>query len=63
MDCDTTEEAQMSVNEWLDLAADNYSITDTARQTYNGQEFTVLTYTFSSDTSPLARGVSAFASL
>ncbi len=61
MESDTVEEAQMGVDEWLDLAADNYTITDTAQQTYNGQEFTVLTYTFSSDTSPFARGVSAFA--
>ena len=54
------EEAQISVDEWVDLAAENYTITDTAQQTCNGQEFTVLTYTFSSETSPFARGVSAF---
>lgn len=57
---DTAEEAQLSVDEWLDLAAEHYTITDTARQVCNGQEFTVLTYTFSSDTSPFARGASAF---
>jgi len=56
----TAEEAQMNVDEWLDLAAEHYIITDTAQQTFNGQEFTVLTYTFASDTSPFARGVSAF---
>lgn len=60
MASDTAEEAQMSVDEWLDLAAEHYIISDTARQTFNGQEFTVLTYTFSSDTSSFARGVSAF---
>lgn len=60
MASDTAEEAQTSIDEWLDLAAENYTITDTAQQTCNGQEFTVLTYTFSSDTSPFARGVSAF---
>lgn len=60
MASDTAEEARMSIDEWLDLAAENYAITDTAQQTCNGQEFTVLTYTFSSDTSPFARGVSAF---
>ena len=58
---DTVEDAQLSVDDWLDLAAENYTITNTAQQTYNGQEFTVLTYTFSSDTSAYARGVSAFA--
>jgi len=56
----TAEEAQMSVDEWLDLAADHYTITDTAQHTFNGQEFTVLTYTFPPDTSPFAHGVSAF---
>lgn len=56
----TPEEAQMCVDEWLELAADHYTIASTAQQTCNGQEFTVLTYTFSSDTSPFARGVSAF---
>jgi len=56
----TAEEAQMSIDEWLDLAADHYTIADTAQQTCNGQEYTVLTYTFPSNTSPYARGVSAF---
>lgn len=57
---DTAESAQASVDEWLDMAGNSYVITDTAQQTYNGQTFTVLTYTFASDTSPFARGVSAF---
>lgn len=57
---DTEEDAQISVDEWLDLAADNYAVTDTIQQTYNGQDFTVLTYTFPSGTSSFARGVSAF---
>lgn len=58
----SAEEAQMTVEDRLSLAADHYTITDTVRQTYNGQEFTVLTYTFPSGTSAFARGVSAFAS-
>ena len=56
----SAEEAQMSVDEWLNLAEENYAVTDRSQQTFNGQEFTVLTYTFSSDTSPLALGISAF---
>lgn len=60
MASDTAEEAQMSVDEWLEMAADNYTIADTTQQTCNGQEFTVLTYTFSSETNPFSRGVSAF---
>ena len=58
---DSTEDAQDSVDELLDLAGENYAVMDTSRQTYNGQEFTILTYTFPSDASPYARGVSAFA--
>ena len=58
---DTAEDAQLNVDDWLALAADNYTITDTSQQTYNGQEFTVVTYAFPSDTSPYARGASAFA--
>lgn len=60
MDSDTEEEAQASVDEWLDLAAENYAITGTSQQAYNGREFAVVTYAFPSETSPYARGVSAF---
>ena len=42
-----------------DLAAENYDVTDTAPQTFNGRPFTVLTYTFPAG-SAFARGVSAF---
>lgn len=45
----TAEEAQRSMNEWLDLAANNYTVTGKVQQTYNNQEFTVLTYAFPSD--------------
>lgn len=57
---DTTEEAQLSVDDQLALAEENYAITDISQQTRNGQEFTVLTYNFPSDTSAYAHGVSAF---
>ena len=56
----TEEAAQANVDEWLSLAGETYSVTDTAQQTCNGQEFTVLTYTFVSDASAYARGASAF---
>lgn len=61
MASDTAEGAQTSVDEWLELAANNYTVTDTAQQAYNNQEFTVLTYTFPPDASSYAHGVSAFA--
>lgn len=56
----TAKSAQASVDEWLDMAEDVYTVTDTAQQTYNGQEFTVLTYTFPSGINPFTHGVSAF---
>lgn len=60
MGSSTVEEAQMNMEEWLDLATNNYSVTNTAQQIYNNQEFTVLTYTFPSNASPYTHGVSAF---
>lgn len=57
----TAEAAQANVDEWLSLAGETYSVTDTTQQTCNGQEFTVLTYAFASDVSAYARGASAFA--
>lgn len=60
LDAGSAESARASVDEWLDLAGDAYSVTGAAQCTCNGQEFTVLTYTFSSDGDPYARGASAF---
>lgn len=58
--CGTPEEARQNVEELLELAGEHYTVTGTIKQAFNGQEFTVLTYTFASDTSPFSRGVSAF---
>lgn len=57
---DEAGKAEDSASEWLDMAAQQYTVEDTATETYNGQEFTVITYTFSSDTNPYQRGASAF---
>lgn len=60
-DSNKVESAQANLDEWLDMADDVYTVTDTARQTYNGQEFTVLTYTFpSGGVNPFTHGMSAF---
>lgn len=56
----TAEAAQANVDEWLSLARETYSVTNTAQQTCNGQEFTVLTYDFSSEIRAYAHGASAF---
>ena len=57
----TAEAAQANVDEWLSLSGDAYTVTNTAQQVLGGQEFTVLTYDFSSENSAYARGSSAFA--
>ncbi len=56
----TADAAQATVDEWLSMAGETYSITGTTQQTCNGQEFTVLTYTIASDANSYARGASAF---
>ncbi len=53
------EAAQASVEEWLSLAEDSYTLSTTAQETHNGQDFTALTYTFPSG-SAYAQGASAF---
>ena len=55
-----TAEAKETAAEWLELASERYNIETTAAETYNGQEFTVITYTYSSETNPYARGASAY---
>lgn len=59
-DAGTADAAQNDVDQWLGLAAESYVIGDTVQQTYNGQDFTVLTYTFP-EGEPFDHGVSAFA--
>lgn len=54
------EKAEAAAAEWLEMAGEKYSVEETASATYNGQTFTVITYTFQSETNPYAYGVSAF---
>ena len=42
------------------MADERYAVDQTLSRTCGGQDFTVLTYTFDSDTNPYAEGVSAF---
>ncbi len=51
--------AQATVEEWLSLAEDSYTLSATAQETHNGQDFTALTYTFPAG-SAYAQGASAF---
>lgn len=57
---DGTGKAEASVQEWLDMAETQYTLEDTTIETYNGQAFTVIIYTYASETNPYARGASAF---
>lgn len=56
----SAEEAESTAAEWLEMASGQYQIEATSTETYNGQKFTVITYTFSSDTNPFSHGASAF---
>lgn len=53
------DEAEDSADKWLELADSLYSVDGRSEETYNGQPFTVLTYTYGSDENPYQRGASA----
>lgn len=55
------EEAQKSMDTWLDAARTNYNVSAEEEITGGGQTYTMLTYTCKSPDTPYARGVSAFA--
>lgn len=57
---DSTAKAEETAAEWLSMASEQYAVEETVTQTCNGQEFTVLTHTYTSETNPYARGTSAF---
>lgn len=54
------EKAETNAAQWLELAQERYAVGETRSVSCNGQEFTVITYTFDSDANPYARGASAF---
>ena len=56
----SAEEAENTLTQWQELAKQQYVVEETDTQTHNGQEFTVITYSFDSETNPYARGVSAY---
>lgn len=57
---DAAEKAEDSAAEWQAMANDRYVVDQTLSTTCNGQDFTVLTCNFDSETNPYARGASAF---
>lgn len=55
-----TVKAEETAAEWLGLAYEQYAVDAEAAETCNGQEYTVITYTYTSETNPYAWGISAF---
>lgn len=58
--CKSVEEAENTLAQWQELAKQQYVVGETDTQTHNGQDYTVITYTFDSEDNPYARGASAF---
>ena len=57
---DAPEKAEESAAEWQSMANERYAVEQTLSTACNGQDFTVVTYAFHSETNPYARGASAF---
>ena len=57
---DSTQKAEEAVVEWLTMASEQYAVENTSTEICNGQEFTVITYTYISERNPYSRGASAF---
>lgn len=56
----TVEGAEDTLAQWQEMARQQYIIEGTTTQTHNGQEFSVITYSFGSETNPYGRGASAY---
>lgn len=54
------EKAEESAAQWQAMANDRYAVDQAQSAVCNGQDFSVLTYIFDSETNPYARGASAF---
>lgn len=54
------EEAGDALGQWKDMAESQYAVGQAVEETHNGQDYTVITYTFDSEQNPYARGASAY---
>lgn len=52
--------AEENMADWLQMAQEQYSVTNTVSETHNGQEYTVLSCTYTSETNPYDSGAAAF---
>lgn len=57
---DDTGKAEAAAAEWLEMAHEQYTVDAEAVETCNGQKFTVMIYTYASETNPYAYGASAY---
>lgn len=57
---DAAEKAEAALAEWQSMAMSHYAVEEASEAVYNGQPFTVITYTYNSETNPYQRGASAF---
>lgn len=53
-------DARDTMVQWQEMAQSQYTVGETAEAAHNGQEFSLMTYTFDGEANPYARGVSAF---
>lgn len=57
---DSTGKAEDAAAEWLSMASERYAVEVSGEEAHNGQDFTVMAYTYTSEENPYARGASAF---
>ena len=57
---DAAAKAEAALAEWQSMAMSQYAVEQTSEAVCNGQPFTVITYTYSSETNPYQRGASAY---
>lgn len=59
--CADEDNAAQAVADWMKREEDSYNVSETKQISCNGQDYSFLIYTTSSETNPYSRGVSAFA--
>ena len=57
---ETVETAESDVSAWLALAETRYAIENRSTGSYGGQAFTILTYNYTGEDNPYARGAAAY---
>ncbi len=58
--CENEEKAEQTLAEWRTIGEEMYILASNEQEHYGGQEFTVITYSYSSEENPYTAGASAF---